>query len=86
MFSLDPAQTGHVRCRDVLKIRNDYIKSLSLLLTSRDGKSKLGKNGKNGKTLMCDKRDRAITCMFHRGIYLTSLFSGLSQKDLFKRE
>ena len=89
MFSLDPAQTGHVRCRDVLKIRNDYIKSLSLLLTSSYGKSKLGKNGEftqqHGKTLMCDKRDRAITCMFRRGIYLTSLFSGLSQKDLFKR-
>ena len=35
---------------------------------------------------MSDKRDRAITCMFRRDINLTSLFSGLSQKDLFKRE
>ena len=35
---------------------------------------------------MSDKRDRAITCMFRLDINLTSLFSGLSRKDLFKRQ
>ena len=33
---------------------------------------------------MCDKRDRAITCVFCRDLHLTLTFSGLLQKDLFK--
>ena len=37
-----------------------------------------------GKTLVCDKRDRAISHLFCRDLHLTSMFSGLSQKDLFK--
>ena len=36
------------------------------------------------KRLVCDKRDRAIICMFRRDLYLTALFSGRLQKDLFK--
>ena len=36
----------------------------------------------NGKTLVCNKRDRAIICVFRRDLYLTSLLSGLLQKDL----
>ena len=35
--------------------------------------------------LVCDKRDRAITCVFCRDIHLKLLFSGILQKDLFKR-
>ena len=38
----------------------------------------------NGKTFVCDKRDRAITCVFCRDLHLTLWFSGLLQKDLFK--
>ena len=34
---------------------------------------------KDGKMLVCDKRDRAIT-----DLHLTLMFSGLLQKDLFK--
>ena len=34
--------------------------------------------------LECDKRDRAITWEFCRGLPLTLTFSGLLQKDLFK--
>ena len=38
----------------------------------------------DGKTLVCDKRDRAITYVFRRDLHLTLMFSGLLQKDLFK--
>ena len=34
--------------------------------------------------LVCDKRDRAISCIFCRDLHLTSMFSGLLLKDLFK--
>ena len=33
---------------------------------------------------VCDKRDRAITCVFCRGLHLNFTFSGLLQKDQFK--
>ena len=39
---------------------------------------------KDGKTLVCDKRDRAISYVFCRDLHLTLIFSGLLQKDLFK--
>ena len=39
----------------------------------------------DGKTFVCDKRDRAITCMFCRDRHVTLMISGLLQKDLFKR-
>ena len=35
---------------------------------------------------MCDKCDRAITCVFCHDLLLTSVFSGPLQKDLFKRK
>ena len=38
----------------------------------------------DGKTAVCDKRDRAITCGFCRDLHLTPRFSGPLQKDLFK--
>ena len=34
--------------------------------------------------LVCDKRDKAISYVFCRDLHLTSMFSGLLQKDLFK--
>ena len=34
----------------------------------------------DGKTLVCDKRDRAITCVFCRDLHLTFMFTGLLQK------
>ena len=37
---------------------------------------------KDGKTLVCDKRDRAISYFFCRDLHLTLIFSGLFQKDL----
>ena len=37
-----------------------------------------------GVTLVCDKRDKAISNVFCRDLHLTSMFSGLLQKDLFK--
>ena len=33
---------------------------------------------------MCDKRDKAISYVFCRDLHLTSMFSGLLQKGLFK--
>ena len=33
---------------------------------------------------MCDKRDRAITCVFCRDLHLTTMFSGPLPKDLFE--
>ena len=38
----------------------------------------------DGRTLVCDKRDKAICYVFCRDLHLTSMFSGLLQKDLFK--
>ena len=38
----------------------------------------------DGKTFVCDKRDRAITGIFCRDRHLTFMISGLLQKDLFK--
>ena len=42
------------------------------------------REGEDGKTLVCDKRDRAITCVFFRDHHLIPMFSGPLQKDLFK--
>ena len=33
---------------------------------------------------LCDKRDRAISCVFCRDLHLTPMFSGPLQEDLFK--
>ena len=38
----------------------------------------------DGKRLVCDKRDRAINCVFCRDLHFTLTFFGLLQKDLFK--
>ena len=38
----------------------------------------------DGRTLVCDKRDKAISYVFCRDVHLTSMYSGLLQKDLFK--
>ena len=38
----------------------------------------------DGKTLVCDKRDRAITYVVCCDLHLTLMFSGLLQKDLLK--
>ena len=37
----------------------------------------------DGKTSLCGKLDRAISCVFCRDLHIT-LFSSLLQKDLFK--
>ena len=47
--------------------------------TQQDGRKK-----SDGKTLVCDKRDRVITCVFCRGLHITPMFSGPLQKNLFK--
>ena len=39
---------------------------------------------KDGKMLVCDQRDRAITSGFWRDLHLALMFSGLLQRDLFK--
>ena len=41
--------------------------------TQQDGSARQ----RDGKTLVCDKRDIAITCEFCRELQLTFLFSGL---------
>ena len=45
-----------------------------------------GKEEEDGKTLVWDKLDRAITCVFCRDLHLTPIFSGPLKKrsDLFK--
>ena len=40
----------------------------------------------DGKMLKCDKRDRAITCVFGRDIHWTLMFSDRYQKDLSKEK
>ena len=37
----------------------------------------------DGKTLVCDKRDTAITCTLCRDLHLTPIFYGHLPKDLF---
>ena len=37
----------------------------------------------DGKTLLCDKRDTAITCTLCRDLHLTAIFYGPLPKDLF---
>ena len=39
----------------------------------------------DGKTLVREKRDRAITCMFRHDLHLTSVFSGLCKKICFQK-
>ena len=39
----------------------------------------------DGKTLVCDKRDRAITCAFCRDLHLTLMFCGVLAKYQFKK-
>ena len=40
----------------------------------------------DGKTFVCDKRDRAITCVFCRDLHLTLIFSGrLHNKNCLKK-
>ena len=55
-----------------------HPKSMVSLLNRRVGRRE------DGKTLLCDKCDRAITCMFCRDHDLTPMFSSPLQKDLFK--
>ena len=38
----------------------------------------------DGRSFVCGKRDRAITCVFCRELHLKLLCSCLLQKDLFK--
>ena len=38
----------------------------------------------DGKTFMCQKRDKAITRVFCRDLHLTLMFTGLLQTGLFK--
>ena len=38
----------------------------------------------DGRTLVCDKRDKAVSYVFCRDLHLTPMFSGLLRKDLFK--
>ena len=38
----------------------------------------------DGKTGVCDNRDRAVTCVFCRDLHFTLMFSVRLQKDLFK--
>ena len=38
----------------------------------------------DGKMFVCDRRDRAITCVFCRDLHLTLTFSSPLQKDLYK--
>ena len=35
-------------------------------------------------SVVCNKRDRVITCVFCQDLHLTLMFSALVQKDLFK--
>ena len=61
-------------------------------LTQQDGREKrtakrLCVTNVTGLLLVCDKRDRAITCMFsYRNLHLTIVLTGLLQKDLKKDE
>ena len=54
--------------------------SIAVLLVCTTG----GQAEVDGKTLVCDKRDRAITYVFCRDLHFTLMFSGLLQKDLLK--
>ena len=57
--------------------------------TQQDGRKKrtakhLCVTNVTGQSLVCDKHDRAITCVFCRNLQFTLMFSGPLPKDLFK--
>ena len=42
--------------------------------------------GRRGsQNVLCDKRDRAITCMFWCDLHLTLMFSGLKESELWPK-
>ena len=65
--------------KDPSSLKNESLKGRVLSLRNRTAGP-----DEDGKMLTCDKCGRAITYMFCRDLYLTVIFSGLLQKDLFK--
>ena len=65
--------------KDPSSLKNESLKARVLSLRNRTAGP-----DEDGKVLTCDKCGRAITYMFCRDLYLTVIFSGLLQKDLFK--
>ena len=65
--------------KDPSSLKNESLKGQVLSLRNRTAGP-----DEDGKVLTCDKCGRAITYMFCRDLYLTVIFSGLLQKDLFK--
>ena len=61
-------------------LSEDLIVSLRNRTAGRRGRQE----EEDGRTLECDKRNKAISYVFCRDLHLTSMFSGLLQKDLFK--
>ena len=49
--------------------------------TQRDGRKE---RKHNALTLVCDKQDKAITCVLYYDLHFTENFSGHLLKDLFK--
>ena len=71
-------QAGWGHCYLRPSITNWPYRRGSSEFTQQDGRKK-----RTAKCL-CDKRDKAISYVFCRDLHLTSMFSGLLQKDLFK--
>ena len=65
--------------KDLSSLKNESLKGRVLSLSNRTAGP-----DEDGKMLTCDKCGRVITYVFCRDLYLTVMFSGLLQKDLFK--
>ena len=69
-------------CKLVAVTYQEYECAVCLVIVSLCNRTAEGRIRQN--SVVCNKRDRAIICVFCRDLHLTSMFSALVQKDLFK--
>ena len=93
-FSAAPSPVSRVQCspekmKTMKKRKNSTCSGTSFPGTGRrepwERRCLWDQHPKDGKTLVCDTRDRAITWEFCRDLHLTLVFSGLLRKICLKQ-
>ena len=69
-------------CKLVAVTYQEYECAVCLVIVSLCNRTTEGRIRQN--SVVCNKRDRVIICVFCQDLYLTLMFSALVQKDLFK--